>query len=387
MGKIRIAVVGVGNCASALIQGIGYYRKLDSAHSDDFEEFGGLIHRLIGPYGPGDIEVVAAFDIDRRKVGKEVAKAIFEPPNCTPEFFQEVNGHRGKVHMSPLFDGYPRHMQKYPDEDVFLPSSEKPEDVRKILDDTGTEILVNFLPVGSQKATEFYAQVCLDLRIGMANCIPVFIASNDRWSELFREKEIPIIGDDVKSQLGATIVHRSLAKLFADRGITTERTYQLNTGGNTDFLNMLNSDRLASKKISKTESVRSVMKDYLDDENIHVGPSDYVPWQKDNKVCFIRLEGKGFGGAPINLELRLSVIDSPNSAGVVIDVIRCLKLAQDAKIGGPLIEPSSYFMKHPFEQYPDEDARVGLEDFIDRAVRLRKHDQKLVEAVSKSSPR
>ncbi len=387
MEKIRVAVVGVGNCASALIQGIGHYRDLDKNEVDGAKEFGGLIHRKIGSYGPGDIDVVAGFDIDRRKVGRTVGEAIFASPNCTPVFYDSVNGHSGKVHMSPVMDGYPHHMDGYPMEKVFLPSPQEPEDVKKILEETAAEILINFLPVGSQKATEFYAGICLELGIGMANCIPVFIASEPEWGRKFRERNIPIIGDDVKSQLGATILHRTLAKLFADRGITTERTYQLNTGGNTDFLNMLNRERLSSKKISKTESVRSVMKEDLDDENIHVGPSDYIPWQKDNKVCFIRMEGSGFGGAPIEVELRLSVIDSPNSAGVVIDVIRCLKLALDAHMGGPLIEPSSYFMKHPSLQYPDEDARVGLENFIDNATRLSKHGKEFVEAVSKSSPR
>ncbi len=387
MEKIKVAVVGVGNCASALIQGIGHYHDLDRNEEDGTKEFGGLIHRKIGPYGPGDMDVVAAFDIDERKVGRTVGEAIFARPNCTPVFHGSVNRQSGIVHMSPLMDGYPPHMDGYSKENVFVPSSREPEDVKKILEETGAEILVNFLPVGSQKATEFYAAICLELGIGMANCIPVFIASDPEWGEKFRERNIPIIGDDVKSQLGATILHRSLAKLFADRGIATERTYQLNTGGNTDFLNMLNRERLASKKISKTESVRSVMKDELDDENIHVGPSDYVPWQKDNKVCFIRMEGAGFGGAPIEVELRLSVIDSPNSAGVVIDVVRCLKLALDAHIGGPLIEPASYFMKHPSLQYPDEDARVGLENFIDNAVRLSKHGKEFAEAVSKSSPR
>ncbi len=387
MGNIRVAIVGVGNCASALVQGVEYYRNLGGKKADERGQLRGLINSHIGPYGPGDIDIVAAFDIDERKVGRSLKEAIFAKPNSTPVFFSDFENDNGQVYMSPLLDGFPDHMAEYPEDQVFLPSMREPDDVKKILYDSGAEILVNFLPVGSQKATEFYAGICLELGIAMANCIPVFVASDDGWANRFTEKNIPIIGDDIKSQLGATIIHRALAKLFADRGVSLDRTYQINTGGNTDFLNMLNRKRLSSKKISKTESVRSVVSGSLTDENIHVGPSDYVPWQKDNKICFIRLEGQGFADSPIELELRLSVIDSPNSAGVVIDVIRCLKIAIDARMGGPLIEPSSYFMKHPPIQYLDEEAKIGLENFIDNAVRLTKADRELVEIGRKLSPR
>lgn len=387
MEKVRVAIVGVGNCASALVQGIEYYRKLDQEKMLDSDSFRGLINGYIGPYGPGDIEIVSAFDIDRRKVGKNLKEAIFAKPNSTPVFFEDFEQENGEVSMSPIFDGFPEHMKEYPDDYVFVPSRREPADVKKILRDSGAEILVNFLPVGSQKATEFYADICLELGLAMANCIPVFIASDDFWADKFTQKNIPIIGDDIKSQLGATIIHRALARLFSDRGISVTRTYQLNTGGNTDFLNMLNRKRLSSKKVSKTESVRSVMGETIADENIHVGPSDYVPWQKDNKVCFIRLEGEGFAESPVELELRLSVVDSPNSAGVVIDVIRCLRIAIEAQMGGPLIEPSSYFMKHPPIQYSDEEAKIGLENFIDNAVRLRKADSEFVEIGRKTSPR
>ncbi len=387
MEKIRVAIVGVGNCASALTQGIEYYGHRENEGQLEDEGFAGLINSYVGPYGPGDVEIVSAFDIDKRKVGRELREAIFAKPNSTPRFLEDISQGSVEVHMSPILDGYPEHMKEYPEDYVFAPSRREPDDVKKILRDSGTEILVNFLPVGSEKATEYYANLCLELGIAMANCIPVFVASNGQWAEKFREKNIPIIGDDVKSQLGATIVHRALASLFSDRGISIKKTYQLNTGGNTDFLNMLNRKRLSSKKISKTESVRSVIGETISDENIHVGPSDYVPWQKDNKICFIRLEGQGFAKSPVELELRLSVIDSPNSAGVVLDVIRCLKIAIDANMGGPLIEPSSYFMKHPPVQYTDDEAKMGLENFIDNAVRLRKTDSELVEIVRKPSPR
>ncbi len=375
MGKIKVAIAGVGNCASALVQGIEFYRE---ARTSDEEQAWGLINTFIGPYAPDDIEIVAAFDIDRRKVGKRLGEAIFEKPNCTPRFFEKPVDTPAVVHMGPVLDGYPDHMKDYPDARAFLPAERKPDDVKAVLRESGAEILVNLLPVGAQKATEFYARVCLDLGIAMANCIPVFIASEPGWGKLFMERNIPIIGDDVKSQLGATILHRALARLFNERGVKIKRTYQLNTGGNTDFLNMLNRSRLASKKISKTESVRSVVDHPLEDENIHVGPSDYVPWQGDNKVAFIRIEGEGFGNSPINLEIRLSVIDSPNSAGVIIDVIRCLKLALDAGIGGPVLEPSSYFMKHPPVQFTDEEAREGLKNFIENAVKASQPDEKPV---------
>ncbi|RMG61584.1 MAG: inositol-3-phosphate synthase [Deltaproteobacteria bacterium] len=384
MGKIKVAVAGVGNCASALIQGIEFYRR--RGITEGTAEWG-LITPLVGPYAPGDIEIVAAFDVDRRKVGKRLAEAIFAPPNCTRRVVDTVDDGGVVVSMSPVLDGVPDHMAAYPDDRRFIPAEREPDDVRRVLSESGAEILVNFLPVGSQKATEYFASLCLDLGIAFANCIPVFIASDPVWGKKFTEKNIPVIGDDVKSQLGATILHRSLVRLFNDRGIRVKRTYQLNTGGNTDFLNMLNRERLSSKKISKTESVRSVLDQTLDDRDIHVGPSDYVPWQDDNKIAFIRVEGEGFCGAPVELEVRLSVIDSPNSAGVVIDVLRCLKLALDAGIGGPLLEPSSYFMKHPPLQFTDEEAREEVRNFIHRAVELAKKVREPEGAREGSTPR
>lgn len=351
----------MGNCASSLIQGIEYYKQKKE------EEAIGLMHWNIGGYQPGDIEVVAAFDIDERKVGKDIEQAIFAPPNCTTRFCPEMSKTGVKVSMGKVLDGVSEHMQNYNEKSTFV-LSEKPEaskeDVVKILKDSGTEILLNYLPVGSEEATGFYAECAVDAGVAFINCIPVFIASNPLWAEKFRQRNIPIIGDDIKAQLGATILHRTLADLFKKRGVKIERTYQLNTGGNTDFLNMLNRNRLESKKESKTEAVQAVMGERMDTENIHIGPSDYVPWQKDNKIAFIRLEGKLFGDVPMNLELRLSVEDSPNSAGVSIDAIRCCKLALKAKIGGILTSPSAFFMKHPPQQFTDEEAYRMTEDFI-----------------------
>ena len=266
--------------------------------------------------------------------------------------------------MGHILDGVSPHMKDYPAERIFLVSKDKPVDVVKTLKATDAEILVNYLPVGSEKAAGFYAQCCLESGVSLINCIPVFIASNTEWAKKFRQKKIPVIGDDVKSQIGATIIHRNLVKLFHDRGVAIDRTYQLNTGGNTDFLNMLNRERLVSKKISKTEAVQSMLDVPIPSENIHIGPSDYVPWQKDNKVCFMRLEGRIFGDVPINLELRLSVEDSPNSAGCMIDAIRCCKVARDRGVGGVLESISAYTMKHPLRQYPDEIARTMVEEFI-----------------------
>lgn len=361
MEKIRIAIVGIGNCASSLIQGIEYYKGKDE------HEAIGLMHWNIGGYKPSDIEIVAAFDIDRRKVGKEIIEAIFAPPNCTTVFWDNLPKTGAKVSMGKVLDGFSEHMRNY-DEKYSFVLSDKPEPskekVVKILKESGTEILINYLPVGSEEATNFYAECAIDAGVGFINCIPVFIASNPLWAEKFKLKNIPIIGDDIKAQLGATITHRILSDLFKKRGVKIERTYQINTGGNTDFLNMLNRHRLSSKKESKTEAVQSVMFARIEDENIHIGPSDYVPWQKDNKVAFIRLEGKLFGNVPMNLELRLSVEDSPNSAGVTIDAIRCCKLAINAKKGGVLYSPSAYFMKHPPEQFTDDEAYKMNEEFI-----------------------
>jgi len=357
MGGIRIAVAGLGNCASSLVQGLSYYSKSSA-------EPIGLMHEEIGGYKPGDIEVVAAFDIDARKVGRPVHEAIFALPNCTKVIDGAVSPSAVTVQMGPVLDGVSAHMQDYPEDRRFVVSHEKPADVAAVLSERDVDILLNYLPVGSEEATCFYAECCLQTGVSLINCIPVFIVSDPAWAERFAKRGIPVIGDDVKSQIGATIIHRSLAKLFHDRGVTIDRTYQLNTGGNTDFLNMLNRERLASKKISKTEAVQSVLDDPLLSDNIHIGPSDYVPWQKDNKVCFIRLEGRIFGDVPINIELRLSVEDSPNSAGCIVDAIRCCKLARDRKIGGVLESISAYVMKHPLKQISDEKARSMVESFI-----------------------
>lgn len=360
MTKIKIAIAGIGNCASSLIQGIEYYKA-------ENKESIGLMHWDLGGYKPKDIEVVAAFDVDARKIGKDVSEAIFAPPNCTAIFCPDIPVTGVKVKMGRVFDGVSDHMKNYEDKYTFVVSTE-PEatkaDIVNELKNSGAEILLNYMPVGSEEATHFYAECALEAGVAFINNMPVFIASNPEWSKKFEEKNIPIIGDDIKAQLGATITHRVLTDLFEKRGVKLERTYQLNTGGNTDFLNMLNRSRLASKKESKTEAVQSVLSHKLEDENIHIGPSDYVAWQKDNKVCFLRMEGRLFGDVPMNLELRLSVEDSPNSAGVVIDAIRCCKLALDRGIGGVLYSPASYFMKHPAIQHPDDEAYRMTEEFI-----------------------
>ncbi len=360
MKEIRIAIAGLGNCASALIQGIHYYKQ--AKKSEDSPP--GLMHFNLGGYTPGNIKVVAAFDIDKRKVGKSVGEAILSKPNCTKIFHRINNKDNVKVHMGNVLDSVAEHMIDYPEERRFVIASNKSADVVKILKETKTDVLLNYLPVGSENATSYYAESCLKSGVSFINCIPVFIVSDKSWAKRFEEKGIPVIGDDIKSQIGATIVHRTLAKLFEDRGVKIDRTYQLNVGGNTDFLNMLNSTRLKMKKISKTEAVQSQIQVPLAGENIHIGPSDYIPWLNDNKVCFLRIEGRGFGSVPLNLEIRLSVEDSPNSAGVVIDAIRCCKIARDRKVGGPLTSPSAYFMKHPPEQFSDDLAQDMVEDFI-----------------------
>lgn len=360
MGKIKLAIVGVGNCASALIQGIEYYKR----HKPE-EKVPGLMHFNLGGYLPGDIEVVAAFDIDERKVNKPLREAVFADPNCTTVFCPDLPDYPVKVSMGPVLDGVAEHMKNYPENRRFIPSKSTPVDVVKVLKESEAEIMVNYLPVGSEQATKYYAQSAMEAGVAFINCIPVFIASNEEWIKKFEEKKIPVIGDDIKSQIGATIIHRVLSKLCMDRGVRITRTYQLNVGGNTDFLNMLNRERLTSKKISKTEAVTSQIFHDITPENIHIGPSDYIPWLNDNKICFLRIEGEIFGNIPVNLELRLSVEDSPNSAGVVIDAIRCCKLALDRGIGGLLISASAYFMKHPQVQYPDEVARNMVEEFIE----------------------
>lgn len=364
MGKIKIAVVGVGNCAASLIQGIQYYRTNTNGNARNKEEHLGLMNYNLGGYLPEDIEIVAAFDIDKRKVGERLDVAINAKPNCVMELANHLPKSKVIVEMGTLLDGYSEHMADYPDHRTFVLANKKPANVEKILKDSGAEILLNYLPVGSEQATKFYAEACLKTGISFINCMPVFIVSDPVWAKKFEDKRIPCVGDDIKAQLGATIVHRTLTKLFGDRGVKIDRTYQLNTGGNTDFLNMLNRTRLKSKRISKTAAVQSQLAEPLEDENIHIGPSDYVAWQNDNKVCYLRMEGRGFGGFPVNLELRLSVEDSPNSAGVAIDAIRCCRLARDRKIGGPLVSISAYSMKHPPKQIADTEAKELVSKFI-----------------------
>ncbi|WP_294271041.1 inositol-3-phosphate synthase [uncultured Sphingomonas sp.] len=360
MPAINIAIVGVGNCASSLVQGLSYYRE-------GANDTVGLMHWDLGGYKPTDIHVVAAWDIDQRKVGKDVAEAIFAKPNCTTVFCETVPLTGTKVQMGHVLDGVAEHMSEYGDHRTFLLAGEKEASKAEVvaaLRETKTDVLMNYLPVGSQAASEFYAECALEAGVAFVNNIPVFIASDPIWADRFTKAGVPIIGDDIKAQLGATIVHRVLTDLFAKRGVKLERTYQLNTGGNTDFLNMSNHRRLASKKISKTEAVQSVAAERLHDDNVHIGPSDYVPWQNDNKICFLRMEGTMFGGVPMNLELRLSVEDSPNSAGVAIDMIRCAKLAKDRGLAGPIDAASAYFCKHPRIQMTDDLAAQAVDEFI-----------------------
>ena len=355
--SIKIAIVGVGNCCSSLIQGLFYYKKIKQGVP-------GLMHPEINGYKISEIRPVAAFDIDGRKVGKDLSKAIFAPPNCTKVFYSRIPNLGVKVKMGQVLDGVASHLKDYPEEKRFVVSKEKPANAAEELKKSGAEILINYLPVGSQKAVEFYAKAALEAGCAFINCMPVFIASDKKWAEKFKKKGLPVIGDDVKSQVGATIIHRVLSRLFSERGVKIDKSYQLNFGGNTDFLNMLERARLKSKKISKTESVESQLKNRLSYDYLHVGPSDYIPWLKDNKICFIRIEGRKFGNIPVELELKLSVEDSPNSAGCVIDAIRLAKLALNKKIGGPIISASAYLMKHPPVQFSDEKAREMVEEFI-----------------------
>jgi myo-inositol-1-phosphate synthase len=359
--KIRIAIVGVGNCASSLLQGIEYYRH---AREEERTQPIGLMHYDLGGYTPEDIEPVCAFDIDERKVGYRLADAVFAKPNNTTLIWPNLSCTAVTVQMGPVLDGVSPHMEDYPEDRRFVVAHHPPVDVARVLQDSGAEILLNYLPVGSQQAAEHYAQACLEAGVSLVNCMPVFIVSQTEWAEKFRLRGLPAVGDDIKSQLGATILHRTLVQLFLDRGVKLIRTYQLNTGGNTDFLNMLNRNRLSSKKRSKTEAVQSILPEPLPSEQVHIGPSDYVPWQEDQKVGFLRLEGRIFGNIPIEIEARLAVEDSPNSAGVVIDVIRCCQLARDRKISGPLTSVAAYFMKHPPRQLPDAEARTCVERFI-----------------------
>lgn len=355
-GKIKVAIAGVGNCASSLIQGISYYTLNKNAE--------GLIHKEIKGWAPADIEIVAAFDIDKRKVGKPLREAIFEKPNCTLIFERNIVNGDVPVMMGPILDGIAPHMKDYPPDRTFIPADEKPVDVVDVLKKSGAEILVNFVPVGAEKAARFYADACLKAGAAFINCMPAFIVSDPEWAEKFKKAGIPAIGDDVKSQLGATILHRAIANLFRMRGIKMERSYQLNFGGNTDFLNMLDYSRLKTKKVSKTEAVTSMLGYEIPEDKIHIGPSDYVPFLNDNKICYIMIEGKGFGGNPIKIDVKLSVEDSPNSAGVVIDAIRFAKVALELGISGPIYSVSAFTMKHPPKQMTDEEAYEIIEKFL-----------------------
>jgi len=353
LGKINVAIIGVGNCASSLVQGIYYYRE--AAENDSVP---GLMHVNLGGYHISDINFVAAFDIDRNKVGKDLAEAIYTPPNNTINFCQ-VPATGVKVARGMTHDGLGKYLSE-----VITKAPGATDDIVSILKETQTDVVVNYLPVGSEEATKWYIEQVLTAGCGFVNCIPVFIAQEKYWQKRFAEKGLPIIGDDIKSQVGATIVHRVLTSLFQDRGVKLERTYQLNFGGNTDFLNMLERERLESKRISKTQAVTSQLDYKIEPDNIHIGPSDHVPWLGDRKWCYIRMEGRTFGDVPLNVEVKLEVWDSPNSAGVVVDAIRCCKLAMDRGISGALIAPSAYFMKSPPVQYKDDEARRMVEEFI-----------------------
>ncbi|MFC4172150.1 inositol-3-phosphate synthase [Microvirga sp. GCM10011540] len=352
-GKVRVGIVGVGNCASSFVQGLSYYRDAKGN-----EPIPGLMNIELGGYHISDVEVSAAFDVNASKVGRDVADAIFAEPNNTQRFAAVPQSgiivRRGKT-----LDGLGKYLR-----DEIAESEEEEADVTEVLRQSGTDVLVSYLPVGSQKATEWYAERALEAGCAFVNCIPVFIASDPEWRRRFEERGLPIVGDDIKSQVGATIVHRVLANLFRERGVRLDRTYQLNFGGNTDFQNMLERERLESKKISKTQAVSSQLDIPLPAGDIHVGPSDHVPWLTDRKWAYIRMEGTTFGGVPLNVELKLEVWDSPNSAGIVIDAVRCAKLAMDRKIGGALTGPSSYFMKSPPQQFTDSEARERTIRFI-----------------------
>jgi myo-inositol-1-phosphate synthase len=353
MSTVRLAIVGVGNCASSLVQGLEFYKDVDPG-----EQVPGLMHTSLGPYHVADVEVVCAFDVDGKKVGRDVSEAISTEPNNTIRF-ADVAPMGVEVLRGPTLDGFGRYYRE-----VSTESEEAPVDVAAVLRDHEVDVMVSYLPVGSEKATRFYAQAALNAGVGFVNCIPAFIASDQEWARRFGEARIPIVGDDIKSQVGATIVHRILAKLFEDRGVSLDHTSQLNFGGNMDFMNMLERERLTSKKVSKTQSVTSQLARGIAPEDIHIGPSDHVPWLQDRKWAHIRLEGREFGNVPISLELKLEVWDSPNSAGVAIDAIRCAKVALDRGVGGPLIGPSAYFMKSPPVQFSDDAARDMVEQFI-----------------------
>jgi myo-inositol-1-phosphate synthase len=353
MGSVRVAVVGVGNCASSLVQGVEYYRN-----ADPNERVPGLMHVTFGEYHVSDVEFVAAFDVDAKKVGRDLAEAIVASENNTIKIC-EVPPTGVTVQRGPTLDGLGKYYRETVEE-----SDESPVDVSQALRDARVDVVVSYLPVGSEAADKFYAQAAIDAGCGFVNALPVFIASDPVWAAKFEAAGLPIVGDDIKSQVGATIVHRTLAKLFEDRGVELQRTYQLNFGGNMDFMNMLERERLVSKKISKTQSVTSQIPHEMERANVHIGPSDHVPWLTDRKWAHIRLEGKAFGDVPLNVDLKLEVWDSPNSAGIIIDAVRACKIALDRKIAGPLLSASGYFMKSPPVQYPDPEARDAVERFI-----------------------
>ncbi|MDP1819423.1 MAG: inositol-3-phosphate synthase [Acidimicrobiales bacterium] len=352
MSKIRLAIAGMGNCASSLVQGLTYY-----ADADPSDRVPGLMHVDLGGYHIRDIELVAAFDVDAEKVGLDASKALLAEINNTVHF-AEVPHLGVEVQRGPTFDGFGEFYRQVAEE-----SPAEPVDVAQVLRDTKTDVLVSYLPVGSEDAQRYYAQACLDAGVAFVNAIPVFIASDPEWAQKFRAAGVPIVGDVIKSQVGATIVHRTLARLFEDRGTTIDHTYQLNFGGNMDFMNMLERKRLKSKKISKTQSVTSQIDQGISDRDVHIGPSDHVPWLEDRKWALIRLEGRNFGDVPLTVELKLEVHDSPNSAGVIIDAVRCAKIGLDRGMGGPLEGPSAYFMKSPGKQYRDEDAHRMVEAY------------------------
>jgi len=353
MGAIRVAIVGVGNCASSLVQGVEYYKDADVN-----DRVPGLMHVKFGDYHVRDIEFVAAFDVDAKKVGQDLAHAIFASENNTIKF-SDVPPSGVTVSRGVTLDGLGKYYRE-----MVTESDEEAADVVQVLKDSRADVLVCYLPVGSEEAAKFYAQAAIDAKVAFVNALPVFIAGTPEWAKKFEDAGVPIVGDDIKSQVGATITHRVLTKLFEDRGVTVDRTYQLNVGGNMDFMNMLERDRLESKKISKTQSVTSQMQRDIGARNVHIGPSDYVAWLDDRKWAFIRLEGRAFGDVPLTLEYKLEVWDSPNSAGVIIDALRAAKIAKDRGIGGPILSASSYFMKSPPEQYTDEECRTKVEQFI-----------------------
>jgi myo-inositol-1-phosphate synthase len=362
MSAIRVAIVGIGNCASSLVQGVHYYRPRSSAP--------GSIHEKVDGYRIGDLDFVLAIDVDQRKVGHDLSEAVFAKPNNTTVFQPTLPTSGVTVMRGCTLDGVADHMTRAGEDGFIVADGEDAtrEEIVAAMRETRADVLVNFLPVGSQRASEFYMECALEAGVGVVNCIPVFIASDPTWEARFRERGLPIVGDDIKAQIGATIMHRTLSSLFSERGVKVQRTYQLNTGGNTDFMNMLDRERLEHKKLSKTEAVQAMLDERLADRDIRIGPSEYVPWQKDNKVCFLRVEAEQWGGVPMNVELRLSVEDSPNAAACVVDAIRFCKSALNRGMAGALIAPSAYYCKHPPQQMKEGAAALLLEEFVTSAL-------------------